>query len=445
MSTATQPIVNEPGSAGAAGAGRSPRLWPGIVLLALFWTAWFIVARIDKPYFIAFIYNMAAPALLLILFSIWWWTNRRIPLADRVFGAVTVVALGVAVAPFCHQSIWFGLPTEGLPRALTVLTLWALLVKWTGFSWNRLGLVVLLGLSWGYYTLIRVDGLDSTLKGDISWRWTPTAEELFLAQKAQERARGIVPQLPESGPALTLSDGDWPAFRGEDREGVIRGVRISADWDRNPPKLLWRQRVGPAWSSVIVIGNRLFTQEQRGEVETVVCYQASTGKELWVHEDTCRFWETVSGAGPRATPTFARGRLFTLGATGILNCLDASTGKRYWSTDVTDEAPAKPPMWGYSSSPLVVDDRVIVFAGGKGDRNLLAFDTQTGYRKWAAPASHDTYSSPQLVTIDGQRHCLLLGDRGLTAVDPDTGAVLWEHGREMPGAPRAVQAHRIGR
>src|SRR5262249_50686300 len=163
-------------------------------------------------------------------------------------------------------------------------------------------------------------------------------------------------------------------------------------------------------------------------------YEASTGKEVWVHADSCRFWEAVSGAGPRATPTFAGSRLFTLGATGILNCLDASTGHRFWSHDITAEAPAKPPMWGYASSPLVVDDKVIGFAGGGGDRNLLAYWTESGEPAWAAPASHDSYSSPQLATISGQRQCLLLGDHGLTAVDPDTGNALWQYGWVMAGA-----------
>src|SRR5262249_31642408 len=135
-------------------------------------------------------------------------------------------------------------------------------------------------------------------------------------------------------------------FRGPDRDGVIHGVTIDTNWDTAPPKRLWRRRVGPAWSSVIVIGDRLFTQEQRGPPETVVCYEASTGNEVWIHEDTCRFYETVSGAGPRATPTFADGRIFTLGATGILNCLDAATGKRHWSHDIAADAPAKIPQWG---------------------------------------------------------------------------------------------------
>jgi outer membrane protein assembly factor BamB len=432
-------IVDKPAAAVAPAAVVSgqPRLWPAVVLLVLFWSAFVIVGAIDKPYFVGFIYSMAAPALLLLLYSIWWWTNRRIPFADRVYGCLLVIGIGAAVAPFCHATMRFGLATWGLPVALTVLTLWMLVVRWTGFAWKRLGLIAALALCWGYLTLVRIDGLDADLQATTRWRWTPTPEEKLLAEMAS-------PPSSSSHAPLTLADGDWPAFRGPERDGVIRGIAIGADWNATPPKPLWRQAVGPAWSSVIVVGDLLFTQEQYGEQEAVVCYEAATGKKVWVHEDAARFEETVSGAGPRATPTFADGRLFTMGGKGILNCLDAATGKRLWSHDVAAEAPAKPPMWGYSSSPLVVDNLVIAFAGGDGDRNLLAYRADSGEPAWAAPASHDSYSSPQLVTLGGQRQCLLLGDHGLTAVDLDTGKVLWQHGWVMAGAPRVLQPHVLG-
>jgi outer membrane protein assembly factor BamB len=244
--------------------------------------------------------------------------------------------------------------------------------------------------------------------------------------------------------AVTLSAGDWPEFRGPNRDGVIAGVHVPTDWGTAPPRPLWRQRVGPAWSSVIVVGERLYTQEQRDKQEAVVCYEAATGKELWAHEDATRFWDTVSGAGPRATPTFANGRVYTLGGTGVLNCLDAATGKCYWTHDLKTDAGATPPLWGFAGSPLVADGNVIVFAGGKGDRTLLAYRADSGEPAWAAPAGEGSYSSPQLVTLAGKRQCLLLSDGGLTAVDPQTGTVLWKYGRAMPGAPRTAQAHVVG-
>src|SRR5262249_2985345 len=183
-----------------------------------------------------------------------------------------------------------------------------------------------------------------------------------------------------------------------------------------PPKLRWRHRVGPAWSSVIVIGDRLYTQEQRGPQETVVCYDAATGKEIWVHEDAARFWEAVSGAGPRATPTFSDGRIYSLGGTGILNCLDAATGQRHWACDTAADAGAATPMWGFSSSPLILNGMVITFAGGSGDRNLLGYRAETGALAWTAPVGHGSYSSPQLVNLSGTNQCLMLTDDGLHAV-----------------------------
>jgi outer membrane protein assembly factor BamB len=336
--------------------------------------------------------------------------------------------------------MYFGLATLGLPVALTALVLWLLVARWTGFAWKRTGLCVVLGLCWGYFALIRIENMNADLGATVAWRWQPTAADLFNAWRASQPPA----PAPKSEGPLTLSEGDWPSFRGPDRDGVIPGVTIATDWDKTPPKQLWRNRVGAGWSSVIVIGERLFTQEQRDEGEAVVCYNAVTGREIWVHTDPPHFKDTVSGFGPRATPTFADGQLFTMGATGLVNCLDAVTGKRHWSHDIAAEAGVRPPMWGFSSSPLVVGDKVIVFAGGDSGRGLLAYRTDKGDLAWGAPASSGSYSSPQLVTLCDRRQCLLLGDSGLTAVDPDTGKSLWQFGWDAPGAPRALQPHVVG-
>ncbi len=442
MTTELDPLPSStPASRAAA---LAPRLWPAIVLVAVFWAGYFLVGAFEKSFFLAFLYSAAAPAVLVLLFSIWWWSNRRIPITDRVLGCLMVIATGVAVAPFCDKSIGLGLGTSGLPLAITALTLWMMFIQWTGFAWKRLGLLVVLARVWGSFTLVRVDGVNADLKSTIRWRWNPSPEDMFLAQLEQQ-TDAVSPATPPSPQeALTLSPGDWTSFRGPDRDGVIHGITIDANWTANPPKELWRRRVGPAWSSVIVIGERLFTQEQRGEEETVVCYDASTGNEVWVHADPECFWEAVSGAGPRATPTFAGGRILTLGAKCKLNCLDAATGETRWSHNIVEEAPSKLPMWAFSSSPLVVNDKVIVFAGGQGDRNLLAYQIESGELAWAAPVSHDSYSSPQLATLDGCQQCLMLGDHGLTAIDPASGSVLWQFGLAMAGAPRMLQAHILG-
>jgi outer membrane protein assembly factor BamB len=339
----------------------------------------------------------------------------------------------------CDPSIGvFGLLFSGLPIVLTAWALWMVLARGLSLSLCGLGALAVVWSCWASFALVRIDGMSGELKPDLSWRWSPTAEDLFRQERAERDEESTVPS--NSGPVVSKS-GDWLAFRGDGRDGVIRGVKITAHWSSQPPRPLWRQRVGPAWSSVIVVGDRLYTQEQRDDKEAVVCYEARTGKQVWAHEDTARFWETVSGAGPRATPTFADGRVFTLGATGILNCLDAATGKQYWTREITRDADAKPSMWGYSGSPLVVEGLVVVYAGGSSGKDLLAYRAGTGEPAWTAAAGQGSYSSPQLVTIEGKSQVLILADRGLSAFEPTTGEVLWKHGQEMPGAPRTVQAH----
>jgi outer membrane protein assembly factor BamB len=176
------------------------------------------------------------------------------------------------------------------------------------------------------------------------------------------------------------------------------------------------------------------------------CLDAATGRTLWSHEDAVRHEDVQSGPGPRATPTFADGRLFALGATGILNCLDAATGQRHWFRDLGADAESSVPLWGFASSPLVVGDLVVVFAGGKSAGTLRAYRRDTGQPAWSAPAGEVSYSSPQLASVDGQLQLLFVSDRGLSAFDPTTGALLWEHRTPAgnPGLPRAVQPQRVG-
>jgi outer membrane protein assembly factor BamB len=421
-------------------------LWPAVTVLALYWLAYFVLARLETFYFIGFLFNLASAFLLAIFFIVWWWTNRSLSLRSRLYGFLLMVAAVLIVEPLCHASIgWWGLLMSGLPVVLTVWFLWLIVAKraWPSRQWS--GSAVVVALTLAYFTIIRIDGLDSNLRGDLHWRWNPSPEELFLAEK--HHTADDDPDLAGTPPAkesIILEPGDWPGFRGPNRDGAIRGITIAIDWDTSPPRLRWRQRVGPAWSSVIVVGDRLYTQEQRGDLEAVVCYEAQTGRELWSHEDATRFWESVSGAGPRATPTFANGRIYALGGTGILNCLDAATGERYWSHHIAADAGTRPPQWGFSGTPLVTDGLVIAFVGGEGDKSLLAYHADTGEPAWAASIGGSSYSSPQPVILAGQRQVLILSDHGLAAVDPATGAVLWEGGTAMPGAPRTGQPHAVG-
>jgi outer membrane protein assembly factor BamB len=216
---------------------------------------------------------------------------------------------------------------------------------------------------------------------------------------------------------------EWPGFRGPLRDGIVRGTRINTNWSSSPPVELWRRPIGPGWSSFAVGGDFIYTQEQRGDDELVTCYRLSTGEPVWGHRDAVRFWESNGGAGPRATPTLHDGRVYAFGATGILNALDAATGARVWSRQVADDTKRELPIWGFSSSPLIVNDAVIVATAG----TMAAYDRVTGAHRWTGPLYGGSYSSPHRMTFDGVEQVVLLGGPGAIGVNPADGAVLWTH------------------
>ena len=261
---------------------------------------------------------------------------------------------------------------------------------------------MLLGLAavCGYFTLVRFDGVSGAFEAVIwnNWRWKPSAEDKFLA----ERNLNSVSKPVETGCQATasLQTGDWPCFRGSNRDSRLTGVKIATDWDKNPPREVWRHKVGPGWGSFTVIGKHLFTQEQWENNEAVVCYDADTGNIIWSHEYPARFWEAVAGSGPRATPTFHDGKLYTMGAAGKLCCLDAASGRELWTQDILVDSEAKLPQWGFSASPLVMQGMVLVFAGAK-DKCVIAYNANTGKIVWSAGDGEFSYSSLQSAKIDG--------------------------------------------
>lgn len=423
------------------------RLWQPTCVLALFWAYNFAARHIEMLTFVRWIAGMGATLVAMLACLVWWLTNGPISRRHR-FGALGAMAAGGVAGYFLYDKTLgiFTVLFFALPCAVTAGTIWLLVARGIRSTRSFVGLLAVLWATWGYFTLLRMEGISGEQQAAIHWRWTPTAEELYLAEKKGQEppATGNQVSGDEAGEPLVAHPGDWTGFRGPERDATVRGVQIATDWNAAPPKQIWRQRVGPAWSSVAVIGDRLFTQEQRGESEAVVCLDAETGRELWVHEDHARFWEGVAGAGPRATPTFAAGRLYSAGATGLLNCLDAKTGKRSWSRDFSKESGAKVPLWGFSSSPLVVGDLVVIFAGGEGDMGLLAYRAETGEPAWQVAAGHNSYSSPHLASIDGREQILCLSDAGLTSVEPESGNVLWNYGGAAPGAPISIQPHPLG-
>ncbi len=423
-----------------AATPQRPRIWPAVALVAVYWGCFFVTGWMELQGFTRFLMRMGAGLLVALLFLGVWFFSRRIPMRDRLLVFGTATAGGLLAWLLADPSVPAGIILMlGLPYALTAWAVGLVLTRWASPTTRRYGLMTALLLTWSAFLTLRMEGLEGDPDtGDyrpaFHWRWNPTAEQEYVAGDAH---------TADSAQALNLRPEDWPGFRGPERDGVVRGVRIATDWDAQPPRLLWKQRIGPAWSSVAVVGNRLFTQEQRGQEEAVVCLDADTGAEMWAHHDAARFSDGQGGPGPRATPTFAEGRLYTLGATGILNCFDAATGTRHWTRDIAAEAGATAPIWGFASSPLVVQGVVVVFAGGSGSKNLLAYQAVSGEPAWTADVGKHSYVSPQLFRLDGQEQVLFISDRGVSALAPATGAVLWEHA--LPGgSPRSLQPQLVG-
>jgi outer membrane protein assembly factor BamB len=443
---------------------RPLRLWPGVLFAAVIVFTRFVAPLIFPDTLIVAIITGLVGTVAIV---VWWSFFSRAPRSERM-GALVVIAVAVlAVRPLLHRSIATGMMGNmfyvyALPAFLgPAFVAWAVLARrWSSVArWVSMAVAVLLGV--GVWTLMRTDGVLGGAGAQLQWRWTKTSEERLLAQEdtrlppvppptpptttekpveapapaatrdeatstgkpgepAVEKKTGVTPAAPAP---VDTTPVEWPGFRGPERNGIVRDVRIETDWSKTPPVELWRRRIGPGWSSFAVHGDVLYTQEQRGGDELVSAYKVTTGQPVWRHRDSVRFWESNGGAGPRATPTLSGGRVYTFGATGILNALNERDGSVIWSHNAAADAGMKVPMWGFASSPLVKDDLVIVAAGG----TLVAYDRGSGRQRWVGPHGTGSYSSPHPVTIDGVDQILLLNGAGAESLSPPDGKVLWKH------------------
>jgi len=417
-----------------------PRVWPAAVILALMWLA-IASTFVGEPGFMAIMTRiMLAPFLALLAILIWWLSATRLPWFDTLLVLAFVVVSGsLLLVPHGKDAMMYALAVT--PYVVTAWAGWLTITPFLTWNYRLVGLLACIAAATGFWSLIRIDGVDGDFVSEYHWRWTPTAEAKFMAEKKEERNK-LGDEVKLVKPAdVKVKPGDWAAFRGPNRDSRVQDVVIGTDWKNNPPKVLWKHRIGPGWSSFAVVGSQLYTQEQRDEDEMVVCYNADTGAEVWSYAVPTRFTEAIAGAGPRATPTYHEGKIFSQGANGHLICLDAFTGKELWKKEVNKDTDAPTPQWGFSGSPLVHKGIVSVYAGAK-DKTLVGYKVDTGELAWVS--SRETppelsYCSTHLANIDGVDQLLILSDRGGTAYNPETGELIWEHLWETGGVVRCVQ------
>jgi len=435
---------------------RKPlRVWPGVIAVALQWLIWYGVPYVASEAFMVVMIGGLACTLAVL---VWWLFFSRAHWAERLGAVALMVVSVIATKRVVHPSIAGGamgmlLYVFSIPILSMALVVAAAVGRRLSGGPRRAAMAAAILLACATFTLIRTGGMSGDGDQDLHWRWTPTPEQRLLAQVANEPAlaapapaaapdtrlptkTGDQPAAPTSSPAAAKTPeksgvdpvaantaAGWPGFRGPERDSVIRGVRIDTDWSRSKPVELWRKPVGPGWSSFAVHGRLIYTQEQRGADELVSSYDLTTGAPVWRHKDAARFYESNAGAGPRATPTFSNGRVYTFGATGLLNALDARSGSVVWSRNAASDTNTKIPDWGFASSPIVVGDKVIVATEG----TLAAYDAGAGRQRWQGPPGRGGYSSPHLATIDGVAQILLLNGEGAISVDPSDGKLLWKH------------------
>lgn len=366
------------------------------------------------------------------------WPSRLMRFRNAV-GCVALVAFGVASAAIVVTRVADN-PARSLGFPLYVLggmvAVWLpLLGLWTFAWWKRLLVLCVLGcVLASFWQVIRVDGLSGDALVVFGFRGTPDPESLPTS---------LAPAATDAAVSLSPGPDDFAGYLGPNRDGRLPETRLMSDWETSAPRELWRRRVGEGWGGFAIVGELAITQEQRGEVETVVCYDLATGEERWIHSDPLRFVSSFGGIGPRATPTVVADRILTVGATGRLNCLN-SAGTCVWSVDTVpgvapisdappgDESTDKEPAdqgqllpHGVAGSPLVVGSRVYVSPCGRDGKSLAAYDLETGSERFRQGAARASYASPMLVTLKGVPQILVFNEAGIASHHPETGEALW--------------------
>jgi len=416
-------------------AKSNPRsLWPGVLIVTLQWLLWFII-----PLFLpeAMMVSVLGGFLGSVAFGVWWLFFSRKPAFERwgafllilafLTGTFFLLDVSISSGNMGMQFLMYSLPVVCLAGIL-----WALISRKFSPRIRRITLIITIMLSSGFWLFLRSDGLDGNGMPSFSWRWSETHEEKLMAQAEEESALAF----PEDHDMEAVAE--WPGYRGATRDGVLRGTKLNTDWSQSAPVEMWRKDIGPACSSFAILGDLFYTQEQRGEYEVVSCYRLSTGEAVWKHQDEARFYDSHAGAGPRATPAIAGGKVFTLGATGIINALDARNGSLLWTNQDAKDSYAETLYWGFTGSPLVMDDLLIVSLSGK----LLALDIDTGKQRWSGPDGGNSYSSPQLLNIDETPQVMLMSKSGAISLEPASGQELWNYSWEI--SDRILQPGLLG-
>ena len=254
-------------------------------------------------------------------------------------------------------------------------------------------------------------------------------------QAAQPAASATAAPSPSPSASSSPSPGQaptetaknyWTNFRGPRRDGKYEEANISTNWPANGLPVVWKQPVGVGHASFVVADGKAYTIEQRRSQEVVAAYDMNNGRELWTQKWNAAYTDET-GDGPRATPTWDAGRIYALGATGELRCLDANSGAVIWGKNILSDNQAKNLPWAMAASPLIVDDKVIVLPGGTSGKSVVAYNKNSGAPVWRVLNDTQAYVSPMLVELAGRRQIIVVSASRVVGLAPENGALLWEY------------------
>ncbi|MEY2726154.1 MAG: hypothetical protein RLZZ458_2021 [Planctomycetota bacterium] len=254
---------------------------------------------------------------------------------------------------------------------------------------------------------------------------------------------GISPGVIDVPPGLHswVAADDWPQWMGPGRDNIWRETGILETFPAGGPKTVWKTEIAGGYSGPAVAAGRVFItdyvtgdnvkvdnfdRKEFSGVERVLCLEEETGKVLWTHTDNVKYSISYP-AGPRCTPVIEQGRVYTLGAEGLLYCFNVADGKVLWRRDLKADYTTTAPLWGYSAHPLIDGPRLLTLAGGPGS-HIVALDKLTGKEIWRSLTSGSTgqgYSPPTIVEHGGRRQLILYRTDAVSSVDPETGKEFW--------------------
>lgn len=228
---------------------------------------------------------------------------------------------------------------------------------------------------------------------------------------------------------VEIASAQWIQFGGPKRDFTVQVGGLADTWPEGGPRQLWRRPLGEGYSSILVDEGRLYTMTHKDGNEYVVCLKADDGETVWEYGYETDGVDRGFGPGPRGTPSIDGDRIYAVGISGRLHCMNKKDGKVQWSHDLVKEFGAEIPRWGYANSPLVYKDLLIVPVGG-ADKGIAAFRKTTGDIEWMSEGLPNGYASPLPIDVDGQVQIAVFMGKEVVGVNPETGAILWRHGHE---------------